>query len=60
MEVIVDIGDGVTECKPIPLVRCRDCRWFKDMGEWQACLENAAFARKTRPDGYCDRGMRRE
>lgn len=56
MEVIVELGDGVTECTPIPLTRCRDCKWFRDLGDWQACLENAAFARKTRPDGYCDRG----
>lgn len=60
IEVIAVMGEGIIEYTPVPIVRCRNCEWFRDLGEWQACIENAAFAMKTEPDGYCNRGRRAE
>lgn len=64
VEVIAVMGEGVIEFTPTPIVRCRDCKHFRenamygDSHTW--CEEAPHFGRLVPPDGYCHRGERRE
>ena len=58
--------DDATTVDAVPVVRCRDCKWFAENrnGEWHGCwLFNAILANeseKPREDDFCSYGERKE
>lgn len=63
IEAIVALGEHTTTCKPIPIVRCRDCRHYGKNSvkcyRWMTldCFENPVPS-DVKPDGFCAWGER--
>lgn len=59
-EWIVELGDGNIHIKKMsPLVRCKDCKFWKHQG-WKSGWCEQFNGAVTADDGYCFLGKRRE
>lgn len=71
IEVIITLGEGVTESTPVPVVRCRDCERYREH-MWMTVPEFEPLGTdiddvctffadgvKVSPDGFCAWGCRR-
>lgn len=65
-DTILDLVDSINTVDAVPVVRCKDCKWFADNngGEWYGC-QMFQVVRITpedapKPDDFCSYGERKD
>ena len=71
IEAIIALGEHTTTCKPIPIVRCKDCRHYRAHKWFEVSLDGFPLGTdmsdvcmffgdgvKVEPDGFCKWGER--
>ena len=65
-EIALPIVNAAPTVDAVPVVRCKDCKWFADNngGEWYGCkmfhVVRITPADAPKPDDFCSYGERRE
>ena len=65
-EIALPIVNAAPTVDAVPVVRCKDCKWFADNngGEWYGCkmfhVVRITPEDAPKPDDFCSYGERRE
>lgn len=65
-EIALPIVNAAPTVDAVPVVRCKDCKWFADNngGEWYGCkmfhVVRITPEDAPKPDDFCSHGERRE
>ena len=65
-EIALPIVNAAPTVDAVPVVRCKDCKWFADNngGEWYGCkmfhVVQITPEDAPKPDDFCSYGERRE
>lgn len=65
-DTILDLVDSVPTVDAVPVVRCKDCKWFADNndGDWFGCwlFQTIQIIPEDtpKPDDFCSYGERRD
>ena len=65
-EIALPIVNAAPTVDAVPVVRCKDCKWFADNngGEWYGCkmfhVVRITPEDTPKPDDFCSYGERRE
>lgn len=65
-DTILDLVDSVHTVDAVPVVRCKDCKWFADNndGDWFGCwlFQTIQIIPEDtpKPDDFCSYGERRD